>query len=233
MGLGYDLQFGMVLTGRYLEQLQNGLVTTLQLFAICWVVAFALAVVLTLIRATPFRPVQALVEGYVEYHRNVPLLVQLFVWYFGVPNLLPRSWNMAINSYNAEMAFAVIALSLFSAAYMSEDFRSGLRSIPNAQREASRAMGFTFVESMRWVLLPQAWRICLPGLLNQTLQLFKATSLAGVIGVAELTYMARDIEDKTFRVFEAFGVVTVIYLAVSFTIMGAGALLAQRYRLRT
>ena len=231
--MGYDLQFGVVLTGRYLEQLQNGFLATLQLFAICWACAFAIAILLTLIRATPFRPVQALVEGYVEYHRNVPLLVQLFVWYFGVPNLLPRAWNVAINSYNAEMAFAVIALSLFSAASMSEDFRSGLRSIPNAQREASRAMGFTFIESMRWVLLPQAWRICLPGLLNQTLQLFKATSLAGVIGVAELTYMARDIEDKTFRVFEAFGVVTVIYLTVSFTIMGVGALLAQRYRLRT
>src|SRR5689334_17484334 len=142
--MGYDLQFGVVLTGRYLEQLQNGLLATLQLFAICWACAFVIAILLTLIRATPFRPVQALVEGYVEYHRNVPLLVQLFVWYFGVPNLLPRAWNVAINSYNAEMVFAIIALSLFSSAYMSEDFRSGLRSIPNAQREASRAMGFTF-----------------------------------------------------------------------------------------
>jgi polar amino acid transport system permease protein len=231
--MGYELQFGVVLAGRYFEQLQNGLIATLQLFAICWVFAFGIAIVLTVVRALPFRPTQALIEGYVEYHRNVPLLVQLFVWYFGVPNLLPRSWNAAINAYNAEMAFAIIALSLFSAAYMSEDFRSGLRSIPNAQREAARAMGFTFVESMRWILLPQAWRICLPGLLNQTLQLFKATSLAGVIGVAELTYMARDIEDKTFRVFEAFGVVTVIYLAVSFSIMAAGAVLARRFRLRT
>lgn len=231
--MGYELKFGAVLTGRYLEQLQNGFIATLQLFAICWACALALAILLTLIRALPFRPVQWLVEAYVEYHRNVPLLVQLFVWYFGVPNLLPRAWNAAINAYNAEMAFAIVALSCFSAAYMSEDFRSGLRSIPDGQREVARAMGFTLVQSMRWVLLPQAWRICLPGLLNQTLQLFKATSLAGVIGVAELTYMARDIEDKTFRVFEAFGVVTVIYLMVSFSLMAAGALLSRRFRLQT
>jgi polar amino acid transport system permease protein len=231
--MGYELQFGVVLTGRYLELLQKGLITTLELFALCWIFAFALALLLTFIRAMPFRPVQWLVETYVEYHRNVPLLVQLFVWYFGVPNLLPRAWNVAINSYNAEMAFAIIALSFFSAAYMSEDFRSGLRSIPGAQRETALAQGFTFIGTMRWVLLPQAARICLPGLVNQTLQLFKATSLAGVIGVAELTYQARDIEDKTFRVFEAFGVVTIIYLAISFSIMAAGALLAKRYRLRT
>jgi polar amino acid transport system permease protein len=231
--MGYELDFGVVLSGRYLELLQHGLIATLKLFVICWTCAFVLAVLLTIIRALPFKPLPALIATYVEYHRNVPLLVQLFVWYFGMPALLPRSVNVFINSYNAEMAFAVIALSLYSAAYMSEDFRSGLRSIPKAQIESARAMGFGFIGSMRWILLPQAWRISLPALLNQTLQLFKATSLAGVIGVAELTYQARDIEDKTFRVFEAFGVVTLIYLVVCFALMGAGALLAHRFRLRT
>jgi polar amino acid transport system permease protein len=231
--MGYELNFGMVLSGRYLEQFQSGLLTTLYLFAICWVGALTLALLLTVIRSMSFRPTEWLIEGYVEYHRNVPLLVQLFVWYFAVPQLLPRSWNLYINSHNAEMAFAIVALCFYSAAYMSEDFRTGLRTIPNGQREAARAQGFGFMQTMRWILLPQAWRICLPGLVNQTLQLFKATSLAGVIGVAELTYMSRDIEDKTFRVFEAFGVATIIYLVFSFTIMCAGAGLAQRFKLRT
>lgn len=231
--MGYELNFGLVLSGRYLEQFQNGLLTTLYLFAICWVGALTLALLLTVIRSMSFRPTEWLIEGYVEYHRNVPLLVQLFVWYFAVPQLLPRSWNLVINSYNAEMAFAIVALCFFSSAYMSEDFRSGLRSIPVGQREAARAQGFGFIQTMRWILLPQAWRISLPGLVNQTLQLFKATSLAGVIGVAELTYMSRDIEDKTFRVFEAFGVATIIYLVISFSIMFAGAGLAQRFKLRT
>jgi polar amino acid transport system permease protein len=86
---------------------------------------------------------------------------------------------------------------------------------------------------MRLILVPQALRLCLPAILNQTLHMFKATSLAGVIGVAELTFQARDIEDKTFRVFEAFGIVTFAYLIGSFTIMFAGAALARRYRLRT
>ena len=231
--MGYELDFSVVLSGRYFQMFLSGLVTTLVLFALGWILAFLLAIILTMIRAAPFRPLQAFVAAYVEYHRNVPLLVQLFVWYFGMPQLLPRSFNAFMNTYNAEMAFAVIAIGFFGAAYMSEDFRSGLRAIPASQREAARAIGFSFVASMRLILVPQALRLCLPAILNQTLHMFKATSLAGVIGVAELTFQARDIEDKSFRVFEAFGIVTIAYLIGSFTIMFAGAALARRYRLRT
>jgi polar amino acid transport system permease protein len=231
--MGYDLDFSVVLSGRYLEMLLDGLAMTLILFVAGWFLGLALALVLTLLRATPFKPLQWLVSGYVEYHRNVPLLVQLFVWYFGMPQLLPRPVNVFLNQHNAELGFAIIAVACFMAAYMSEDFRSGLRAVPKAQREAARAMGFSFLETMRWILIPQAWRIALPALVNQTLHMFKGTSLAGIIGVAELTYMARQIEDESFRVFEAFGLITVTYLAFSLAIMFGGAALASRYRLRT
>ena len=231
--MGYDLDFSVVLSGRYLDLFLTGLATTLVLFVLGWVLGFALALILTLLRAAPVKPLQWLVAAYVEYHRNVPLLVQLFVWYFGMPQLLPRSVNAYINSMNAELGFAVIAVAFFIAAYMSEDFRSGLRAVPKAQREAARAMGFSFLQSMRWILIPQAWRIALPALVNQTLHMFKGTSLAGIIGVAELTYMARMIEDETFRVFEAFGLITVTYLVCTFTLMFGGAALASRFRLRT
>lgn len=231
--MGYDLDFSIVLSGRYLDLYLTGLKMTLLLFVLGWVIGFALALILTVIRAAPFKPLQWLVAAYVEYHRNVPLLVQLFVWYFGMPQLLPRSVNRYINSLNAELGFAVIAVACFVAAYMSEDFRSGLRAVPKAQREAARAMGFSFIQSMRWILIPQACRIVLPALVNQTLHMFKGTSLAGIIGVAELTYMARQIEDESFRVFEAFGLITVTYLAFSLAIMFGGAALASRYRLRT
>jgi len=177
--------------------------------------------------------VKWLVAAYVEYHRNVPLLVQLFVWYFGMPQLLPLSVNRFLNQHNAELGFAVIAVSCFMAAYMSEDFRSGLRAVPKAQREAARAMGFSFLQTMRWILIPQAWRIALPALVNQTLHMFKGTSLAGIIGVVELTDVARQIEDNTFRVFEAFGVVTAIYLICTLTLMLGGAALSRRFQLRT
>jgi polar amino acid transport system permease protein len=231
--MGYDLDFSVVLTGRYLEMLLDGLAMTLILFVAGWFLGLALALVLTLLRAAPIKPLQWLVSAYVEYHRNVPLLVQLFVWYFGMPQLLPRSFNAFLNQHNAELGFAIIAVACFMAAYMSEDFRSGLRAVPKEQREAARAMGFSFIETMRWILIPQAWRIALPALVNQTLHMFKGTSLAGIIGVTELTDIARQIEDNSFRVFEAFGVVTVIYLVCTFTLMLGGAALARRFRLRT
>ena len=169
----------------------------------------------------------------VEYHRNVPLIVQLLFWNFGIPQLLPDSINKWINANSPELTLAIIAMSLFGAAYMSEDFRSGLRAIPDTQREASRAMGFSFVESMRWIILPQAWRLSVPPLVNQTLNLLKSTSLAAAIGVAELSYAAREIENQSYRVFEAFSIVTFAYLVGTFSIMLFGALLSQRFRLRT
>jgi polar amino acid transport system permease protein len=231
--MGYEFDFSVVLSGRYLDLFLRGLAMTMTLFVLGCVIGFVLSLVLTVLRAAPFPPLRWLVAAYVEYHRNVPLLVQLFVWYFGMPQLLPRWVNAYLNSLNPELGFAVIAVACFMAAYISEDFRSGLRAIPKAQREASRAMGFTFLQSMRWILIPQATRLAIPPLVNQTLHMFKGTSLAGIIGVSELTYTARQIEDETFRVFEAFGLVTITYLICSFALMMAGAALASRYRLRT
>jgi polar amino acid transport system permease protein len=108
-----------------------------------------------------------------------------------------------------------------------------LRAIPDAQRETARAMGFTFVQGMRWIILPQAWRLSLPPLVNQTLNLLKATSLAAAIGVAELSYAAREIENQSYRIFEAFSLVTFAYLAGTLSIMFFGAALARRFRLQT
>src|SRR5690606_19310845 len=116
--------------------------------------------------------------------------------------------------------------------FISEELRSGLRAIPVTQMEAARAAGLGYVGAMRWVILPQAWRLALPAIIGQTLFLFKMTSLAAAIGAGELTYQARHIEHLTFRIFETFTVVTLLYLAGTFLLMGAGAWLAARFRLR-
>jgi polar amino acid transport system permease protein len=232
--MGYVLDFSAVLAPQYLKLFVKGLNTTLLLFGFGWLLAVALGILLALLReSTRLIPVQWTVQAYVEYHRNVPLLVQIFIWYFGIPQVLPDPVTQYINAHDAEMIFAVIAIGLFASAYISEDLRSGLRAIPAVQSEAARAMGFSYIASMRWIILPQVWRISLPPLVNQTLNIFKATALASAIGVAELSHQARDIENQTFRVFEAFGIVTVCYLAVSLTIMLGGAQLAQQFRLRT
>jgi polar amino acid transport system permease protein len=231
--MGYQLDFSAVLDGHYLGLFLNGIVTTLFLFFLSWTVATVLGVTLAVLRATPWRPIQWLIAVFVEYHRNVPLIVQLLFWNFGIPQVLPEAVNKYINTHSPELTLAIIAIGLFGSAYISEDFRSGLRAIPDSQREAARAMGFTFVQGMRWIILPQAWRLSLPPLVNQTLNLLKATSLAAAIGVAELSYAAREIENQSYRVFEAFSIVTFAYLAGTLSIMLLGAALSRRFRLLT
>jgi polar amino acid transport system permease protein len=220
--MGYVFDLGAVLSGQYLHWFLIGIATTVALTVAAWVLAMTVGILLTLLRMIPFRPFEWFVALYVEYHRNVPLLVQIFVWYFGVPSLLPRAWRIWINAHSSEFIFATIALGLAAAAYIAEDLRSGIRSIPKTQYEAARSIGFGYLGAMNYVVLPQALRIVIPPLINQTLLLFKNTSLAMAIGVGELTYRTREIESYTFKTFEAFAVATVIYLAISFAIMAFG-----------
>lgn len=229
--MGYVFDFQAVLQGEYLGWFATGIVTTIALTVAAWILGMLVGILLTLIRMLPIRPLQWAVTLYVEYHRNVPLLVQILVWYFGIPQLLPGSVNRWINAYDGQFVFAVIALGLCIAAYISEDLRSGIRSIPKTQYEAARSIGFGYVDAMRWVILPQAFRIVTPPLISQTLLLFKNTSLAMAIGVGELTYQTRQVDSYTFKTFEAFAVATVIYLTISFLIMGLGNYAARKFKL--
>jgi polar amino acid transport system permease protein len=231
--MGYIFDLRGVLSGQYLGWFLIGLATTIALTCAAWCLAMTMGIVLTLIRMIPFRPFEWLVALYVEYHRNVPLLVQIFVWYFGVPSLLPRPIRQWINIHHGEFLLATVALGLAAAAYIAEDIRSGIRSIPKAQNEAARSIGFGYLGAMGYVVLPQAIRIAVPPLINQTLLLFKNTSLAMAIGVGELTYRTREVESYTFKTFEAFAVATAIYLAISFGIMACGAYAGRRLKLET
>jgi polar amino acid transport system permease protein len=223
------LDFGAVLHGQYLTWLINGALQTIYLFAAAWIVAMLLALILVSLRALELRPLEWLIAAYVNYHRNVPGLVQIFVWYFGVPELLPSWITNYINDHNGEFIFALIALSLNAAAYMSEDLRSGLRSVAGTQMEAARALGLSYPQAMRDVLLPQAIRVSVPALINQSLSLFKSTSLAMAIGVAEMTYASRQIENETYRTFETFALASAFYLMMSWAIMALGAYYNSRH----
>jgi polar amino acid transport system permease protein len=137
--------------------------------------------------------------------------------------VLPEPLKAWLYERDVEAASAVMALVLYTAAYMSEDIRSGIRSIPKEQMEASRALGFSFLGSMRLVILPQALRLTVPPLISQTLSLWKNTSIAMVIGVAELMYQAQQVESASFRGFESFAFATAAYLMISLVITGASA----------
>ena len=224
-----DFDLAAILQGEYAELIVKGIEMTLQLALFAWLLAMVLALTLVTVRLTGNKLVDRLVAGYVSYHRNVPTLVQLMLWYFGVPTLLSENAQLWLASHNTEYLFSVIALGLCQAAYFCEDMRSGLRAIPAGQTEASRALGLGYVRSMRYVILPQGVRNCLPSLINHTVLLFKNTSLAMAIGVMELTYASREVENYTFRTFESYLVATVFYLVFSLLLMGAGALLARHF----
>ncbi|MFZ5549940.1 MAG: amino acid ABC transporter permease [Pseudomonadota bacterium] len=228
-----DFDLGLLTAGPYHEQLVAGFWLSLKLAAITLVLALPLALVVAVLRLTPSRVLQGIGFGFVEAIRNVPLLAHILFWYFGAPEVLPEGIKQWLYRGNIEAAAAVVALTLYTAAYMSEDIRSGVRSVPREQLEAARALGFGFLPSMRLVVLPQALRITVPPLISQTLSLWKNTSMAMVVGVAEMMYQAQQVESATFRGFEAFAFATAGYLTVSLLISGLATLYEHRQHLAT
>lgn len=226
----YVFDFGAIFQGEYPDWLLRGFLTTLALAALAWSLAFLVGSLLAVLRLTGWPMANALIAAYIAFHRNVPMLVHILFWYFGVPALLPQAVADWLNSHGSEFILSCVAIGLVMSAYVCEDLRSAVRAIPPGQVEAARALGLGYLQTMRKVVLPQAFRIALPPLLNQSLLLVKNTSLAMAIGVTELTAAGREIENGTFRTFEAYAVVTAIYLALSFLIMGGGAALQRRYR---
>ena len=142
---------------------------------------------------------------------------------------LPQALRAWINQGNTEFSFALIALSLNVSAYYYEDIRSGIRAIAGTQIEAARSVGLSAMQALRYVVLPQAVRYAVPPIINRSIILFKDTSLAMVIGVTELTYQAKRIENATFQTFQIFTIATVLYLCFSLAVAALGARIARRY----
>jgi polar amino acid transport system permease protein len=182
------------------------------------VLAFILGLIIAVFRMSNYRTFRWVAGIYLEFFRNTPLLVQIFFWYFGSYKLLPMAVNEWLNRTSFEFAAALIALTMYTSAFIAEDIRSGVLSIPKEQMEAARSAGFTYLRSMRYIILPQAVRITVPPLVNQFLNLAKNSSLAMTIGVMDLTYQARQVESYTFKGFEAFTAATLVYLVLSIAI---------------
>ena len=227
-----SVDFSIVLSGEFGEWLLRGFLLSIELTLTTLVFAFPLATVVALLRLSPWKPLRSLGFAYVEGIRNVPLLAHLMFWYFGATQLLPEAMRNWLYEHDAETVCAVVALTLYTAAFMAEDIRSGIRSIPSTQLEAAQALGFGYLRSMRLVVLPQAVRIIVPPLISQTLNLWKNTSIATVIGTAELMYQAQRVETATFRGAETFAVTTAAYLAVSCLITLIGVLYQRRHPVR-
>ena len=219
--MAYQFDWGLVVSGEYGAMLADGLVTTLKISALSIALSLALGTLVCVMRLTKVKALEWISASFTEFFRNTPLLVQIFFWYFGSAAVLPASWNKWLYAQDFEFAAGVISLTVYTAAFIAEDLRSGIYAIPKTQLEASRACGLSFLQAMGYVILPQAFRIIIPPLISQFLNLIKNSSLVMTIGVMDLTYMARQIESQTFHGFEAFTAATLIYLSISLLVSGA------------
>jgi glutamate/aspartate transport system permease protein len=204
--------------GRYIDWILSGLGWTLSLALGAWTIALVVGTLVGVARTLPGGIWPRLGRIYVETFRNIPLLVQMFFWYFVLPELLPQRIGLAIKQMDppwGSFVPALICLGLFTAARIAEQVRAGVQALPAGQRAAASALGFSSSGMYRLILLPQAFRIILPTLTNEFMTIFKNTSVALTIGLVELTATAREINENTFRTFEAFGVVTIVYLVIA------------------
>jgi His/Glu/Gln/Arg/opine family amino acid ABC transporter permease subunit len=227
--LNYQFNWSVLWSGESGGWLLQGLLTTLGISALAWLLAVTLGILSGAFRTVPWKPLRALATVYVEFFRNVPLLVWMFFWYFGVPPLLPRPVQGWLFSHGAEFWAAMFALGVYHGARMSEVIRSGIQSIPKTQFEASVAMGLTTFQAYRLVIVPIALRLIVPPATSESLNLLKNSSVALTISVAELTFQTRQIETYTAKAIEALTAGTLIYLALCLGIAAVMARVERRF----
>ena len=222
--MSYQFNWSVLWSGESGSWLLQGVLTTLGISVLAWVLAATLGILSGAMRTVPWKPLRALATFYVEFFRNVPLLVWMFFWYFGVPPLLPRGAQDWLFSHRPEFWAGMFALGVYHGARMSEVIRAGIQSIPRTQFEASVAMGLTTFQAYRLVIVPIALRLIVPPATSESLNLLKNSSVALTISVAELTFQTRQIETYTAKAIEAFTAGTVIYLVLC---VGIAAIMAR------
>lgn len=208
--------------GTYIDWLLQGLQWTLMLSLSSWVIALLVGSLVGVLRTVPNRWLSGLATCYVEIFRNIPLLVQLFIWYFVLPELLPVTWGNAFKQMNPlaqQFLAAMVCLGLFTAARVAEQVRAGINSLPRGQKAAGLALGLTLSQVYRHVMLPMAYRIIVPPLTSEFLNIFKNSAVATTIGLIELSRQAQQLVDFTAQPYEAFIAVTLLYVIINVTVM--------------
>jgi polar amino acid transport system permease protein len=214
-----DIDWEFLLSERVLSAVFNGLKVTALVSFYGSVGACLIGAVLGLIQISPTLWIRRLGEAYVTFFRNIPLLVQLFFWYFSLPLLLPPKEYPILYAGQYELNVAALTIALVLGAFVAEVVRSGIEAVSFGQWEAGLATGLNRFQVFRYVISPQLGPIVLPGLANEMLNVVKSSAFAMTIGLPELTWQAQAIEAETFKGFEAMTVVTITYLIVSVLIL--------------
>ncbi len=219
--MNYNWDWGVLFREPYLDWLVSGFGWTVAVSLTAWVLAFSLGSIIGIMRTTNSGVLRGIATGYVEFFRNIPLLVQMFLWYFVFPELLPHDAGMWVKREMPMPQFttAAVCLGLYTASRVAEQVRAGIQSVGQGQRNAGLAMGLTPAQVYRYVILPVSYRIIVPPLTSEFLTIFKNSSVALTIGVLETTAQARQIEEYTFQGFEAFTAATILYIFVTSIVM--------------
>jgi glutamate/aspartate transport system permease protein len=208
--------------GTYLGWMIAGLETTVALSLTAWLIALVVGSLMGVLRTVPNRILYGISTVYVEVFRNIPLLVQLFIWYFVMPELMPARIGNAMkqaNPFAQQFLAAMVCLGLFTGARVCEQVRAGINSLSRGQKSAALALGFTLPQTYRHVLVPMAFRIIVPPLTSELLNIFKNSAVASTIGLLELAAEGRQLVDYTSQPYESFIAVTAAYALVNLILM--------------
>lgn len=226
--MGYQWNWGVFLQpsaagdDTYLGWMFAGLKMTITLSLSAWVIALLLGAIVGVLRTAPNKLLAGLATAYVELFRNIPLLVQLFIWYFVLPELLPKAMGDAFKQSNPVFQMfsaSMICLGLFTSARVAEQVRAGINSLPKGQKNAGLALGFTLPQTYRFVMLPMAFRLIVPPLTSEFLNIFKNSAVCSTIGLLELAAQGRQLVDYTAQPYESFIAVTVAYIMINVIVM--------------
>jgi His/Glu/Gln/Arg/opine family amino acid ABC transporter permease subunit len=217
---------------RYLDWILTGFGWTIAVALSAWVIALVLGSIVGTLRTVPRPGWVLLATCHVELFRNIPLLVQLFLWFFVVPEFLPHDLSLWVKQDMPAKEFitAVLCLGLFTSARVAEQVRAGIQSLPRGQHMAGLAIGFTLPQTYRYVILPMAFRIIIPPLTSEFMNIFKNSAVAFAIGVMELTFQARQMQEDSEQGIETYLAVTILYFICAFIANRGMAYIEQRTR---
>jgi glutamate/aspartate transport system permease protein len=221
-------------SGTYFQFLLVGLQWTLMISILGWVVAFVIGSIAGIMRTLPGRGLPLIATVYVEVFRNVPLLVQLFLWYFVMPELVPGigMWfKQGLSPLLQQTVAAVLCLGFFTGARVAEQVRSGLGSLPRGQRAAGLALGLNLTQVYLLILLPVAYRIIIPTLTSEFLNIIKNSAVASTIGLVELSRQSQQLGEFTAHWYESFIAVTLLYAVINIAVMLVARYLERAARL--
>jgi len=228
--MNYNWNWGVLFEEQYLHWLISGFGWTIAVALCAWVIAMFIGCIVGVGRTLPNRLISFICTSYVELFRNIPLLVQMFIWYFAVPEIVPDDLGRWLkrDMPNPEFVTAVVALGLYTASRVAEQVRAGIETVPVGLKSAAKASGLNTFQSYRYIQLPISFRLIVPPMTSEFLTVFKNSSLALTIGLLELTAQSQQIAEYTFHGFEAFTAATVIYVFIALIVTSLMHVLERR-----